>query len=239
MEELTKLSYPGRDLEAMSFAIRYHRWILEIFKPYLKGSVVEVGAGSGLFSELLAQTTDVRLTLIEPSSQMFPILKNRLANRKDTEFYQDFFTNVATRLKPAPDTIVYVNVLEHISDDTLELQIAYDTLKPGGYLLLFVPALRALYGALDKEIGHFRRYHLKPLVRLCRSVGFEVSLAQYFDFLGIVPWWLNFKLLKSNKINPMAVKLYDTVVVPFEKPLETLVRPPIGKNILVIARKPR
>jgi SAM-dependent methyltransferase len=238
-KQLTKLKYPGRDLEAMSFARRYHRWIVEIFQPFLLGKVVEVGAGSGSFSEFLLDAGVKDLVVVEPSSEMFQLLKQNLAEADATiEFHQDFFVNVAPKLKPAPSAIVYVNVMEHIPDDAAELTAVFNTLAPGGHALIFVPALPWLYGSLDKAIDHFRRYELQPLKELCRQTGFEIVRAQYFDFLGILPWWVNFKLLKSTKIDPKAVHLYDQVVVPVEKPLETLVHPPIGKNILIIARKP-
>jgi SAM-dependent methyltransferase len=230
-----RLSYPGRDLEAMAFAKNYHRWIMEIFQPYFGRSVAEIGAGAGSVSEFLLERVEGELILVEPSLEMFPLLERRFGAIDNVELHQDFFSNIADKI--SPDTLVYVNVMEHIPDDKAEIEAAYRSLQPGGHLLIFVPALPSIYSALDKALDHFRRYRLRPLKKLCADAGFDIVRARYFDLLGIFPWWFSFKLLRSTKISPRSVHLYDRLVVPVEKRLETLIRPPIGKNILLVARK--
>lgn len=237
-----KVDYDGRDLEAMSFAVNYHRWILSVFKPHLGRRVAEVGAGTGLFSELLLDEPLESLTLVEPSIQMHDILKRRISKLKPagaTDIYNALFSEVACRIRDTqhPDSIVYVNVLEHIRDDKAELKLAHDTLEIGGRVFVFVPALESLLGGFDKQIGHYRRYRLPQLAALCEGVGFKILESKYMDFFGIAPWWIKYRLLRSSTIEPRLVSIYDRYLVPMIKALESSVTPPIGKNIVLIAEK--
>ncbi len=233
--------YRGRDLEAMSFADNYHRWILRIFRPYLGTRLVEVGAGSGNFSELLLETPAASLDLVEPSEAMYLRLEERVKGLGDArvQAHHATFDAVSERLRSsvAPDSIIYVNVLEHIAADLSELVTVHRTLAPRGRVFLFVPAFRWLYGAFDEQVGHHRRYTKPELLEKCGEAGFEVISVQYFDSFGLLPWWLKYRLLKSDSLEPGAVKAYDRYVVPLLKAVETRVRPPLGKNVLLIAEK--
>jgi ubiquinone/menaquinone biosynthesis C-methylase UbiE len=238
-----KITYVGRDLEAMSFAINYHRWILQIFKPYLGTRLVEVGAGTGSFTELLSKHNAESLSLIEPSEAMYKMLEERVEElncQTPVQTYNTTFRGVADQLKVAqqPDSIIYVNVLEHISDDEDELAAVYRTLDNGGRIFIFVPALHWLFGSFDEQIGHYRRYTKTELESKCRGAGFNIIECKYFDSVGIVPWYIKYCLLRSNTMESQAVKLYDKYVVPALRVVESHVRPPIGKNVVLIAEKP-
>ncbi len=237
-----KIEYVGKDLEAMDFAVNYHRWILELIKPFLGSHLVEVGAGTGSFSELLLETKPETLTLVEPS-EMFEILVERdfIKNGFSTkiETYRNIFANVADDIKigQTPDSIIYINVLEHIEDDFTELQRVFETLSKNGRVIIFVPALPFLYSEFDKYIGHFRRYNRSELIEKCKSARFSIKQAKYFDLLGILPWFVKYRFLKSLKMESKNVQLYDRSVVPITKLLEEIISPPIGKNLLLIAEK--
>lgn len=226
--------YFGKDLEAMSFAGNYHRWILRELRPYLGRSVAEVGAGVGSFSRLILEAGIDRLKAYEPSQNMYPELQKALGRNPRATAVNAFFGSVST--SECFDSILYVNVLEHIEDDESEIAKAREALNPDGHLLIFVPALSWLYSELDRQVGHFRRYTKPGLVDLTRRAGLRVVKAQYFDVAGIIPWYVNFVLLK-NTIGSGSVSLYDKVVVPVMRNLESLVPPPIGKNVLLVARK--
>jgi len=237
-----ELSYVGRDLEAMSFAENYHRWILSVFAPYLGTRLVEVGAGSGSFSGLLAGRSFQTLTLVEPSREMFEQLQQRVQTLDAPgriKTVEAVFVDVAAEIKSSerPDSIIYVNVLEHIADDEEELRTAHCTLARGGRLFLFVPALRWLHGSFDDHIGHHRRYTLGDLTGKCRRAGFEIVRAHYFDALGVAPWWIKYRLFKSERMEPAAVKFYDKYVVPVAQRIESVIPAKIGKNIILVAEK--
>lgn len=237
-----KVEYVGKDLEAMDFAVNYHRWILSLIKPHLGEHLVEVGAGTGSFSEFLLETEPKTLSLVEPS-EMFNQLKNKefVVNQDSTQIitYQSIFSHISSDLhdRQSPDTIIYINVLEHIEDDEFELELVNKTLSDRGKIIIFVPALNFLFSEFDKQIGHFRRYTKSELIKKCKVANFEIKLAKYFDISGILPWFIKYKLLKSLNMESGAVQLYDRSVVPITKFLESMVTPPIGKNLLLIGEK--
>lgn len=227
-------TYPGKELEALSVAVNYHRWIVDEIEPYLGSSVAEVGAGVGSVSQLLLERGVSRLAAFEPSSNMYPLLARSLASESRVRTINDFF---APRYEPDGfDSVLYINVLEHIEDDRAELGRALDALKPGGRLVIFVPALAWLYSEFDRQIGHYRRYTKAGLAHLVTDVGFTIMRARYFDVAGIIPWYIHFVLLR-NSIGSRSVSLYDRLVVPIMKVAEAVVPPPVGKNVLLVARK--
>lgn len=225
--------YPGRDLEAMAFARNYHRWIRDCFRPHLGPRIAEVGAGTGSFTELLLETGPESVTAFEPSDNLFPGLAARFAAEPRVECRHGVFAPGPA--EPPFDAVCYVNVLEHIEDDRAELARARAALARGGRLCLFVPALPRLYGAQDRAVGHWRRYRRRELLALLREAGFHVVHVRWFDVAGVLPWWLNYRLL-GRSVTPGAVSLYDRAVVPVMRRLETLIPPPVGKNLLVVAR---
>lgn len=236
------VGYVGKDLEAMSFAVNYHRWILSSFAPYLGTRVVEVGAGTGSFSELLWQARPQSLSLVEPSSSMFAQLSQTVKQFGDAvavKLYNETFAQVAAeiRTRQQPDSIVYVNVLEHTADDQKEIRIMSDTLGPGGRVFIFVPALSWLYGSFDREINHYRRYSRTDLETKCSAAGLRVLVSRYFDLFGVLPWWVKYRLLHSKTMSPGSVRLYDQAVVPIAKRMESILEPPLGKNLLLVAEK--
>jgi len=237
----SKVEYVGKDLEAMDFAVNYHRWILETVKPYLGNHLVEVGAGTGAFSDLLLETEPETLSLIEPSAMVETLKTNLAAKDFSTEIriYPNIFAEVAERLQTeqSPDSVIYINVLEHIEEDEAELKIVHQTLRETGRVFIFVPALPMLFSEFDKRIGHFRRYRKKEIIEKCAAAGFRILLANYFDAAGILPWLMKYRLLKSTTMESGAVRLYDKIVVPLAKPLENFITPPIGKNLLIVAEK--
>ena len=242
MSSVSEISYEGTDLESMSFALNYHRWILDLFAPYLGSRLVEVGAGTGSFSELILKRNPESLTLVEPSREMYAILAERAREWSvgaDVETRNGVFAAVADeiRLRRRPDSIVYVNVLEHIEDDEAELRAVAGALGRGGRVFIFVPALKWLYGSFDRKVAHFRRYTRRELEGKCSAAGFRVLKSVYFDLAGVAPWWVKYCLLKSEEMEPGLVKLYDRCVVPVAKVLEAAVAPPLGKNILLVAER--
>jgi len=228
--------YFGRDLEAMSAANNYLRWIADDFRRYLFGRVAEVGAGTGNFSRLLLEAGVEELTALEPSLNMYPRLREVFAADPRVSTVQSSLIGHSKAAGRPFDTVVYVNVLEHIEDDARELEAVRKALATGGHLCIFVPALRWLFSELDRQVGHHRRYHREQLVSLVKGQGFEVLEARYFDLAGVLPWYVAFVLLK-RPITAGGVGLYDRLIVPVMRRLEARVWAPLGKNLLLVARK--
>ena len=229
--------YEGRDLEALNDLRNYREWILGVFSDFIVGDTVEIGAGIGSFTDNILALCS-KLTLVEPSPSLFPALK--MAYESDTRISlvqalaEDW---VARHPKDSVDTVVMINVLEHIADDRGILTDLAERIRPNGHLLIFVPALQFLYSDLDSLVGHHRRYHLADLRDIVQSAGFEVRNARYFDFAGIVPWLIINKLLRAKSFSRRAVRLYDKFAVPISRTLEAIVPIPVGKNIILVARK--
>jgi SAM-dependent methyltransferase len=233
--------YEGADLEAMDFADNYHRWMLGLFDPYLGDSVVEVGAGIGSFSRLLAERDGPeRLLLIEPSAEMSSTLAHNAGSLGVPAAAFTGFLHQAEELVSdfAPSTFVYVNVFEHVEHDVDEFQRVFAMLPSGGTLCVFVPALPFLYSRFDRSIDHFRRYAKRELREKAAGAGFRVETIRYFDIAGVLPWLIKFRLLGSTTLGAGSVKTFDRLVVPLMSRLENLIAPPVGKNLLMVARKP-
>jgi hypothetical protein len=101
-----------------------------------------------------------------------------------------------------------------------------------------VPALSLLYGSLDRVYGHVRRYTKRSLTARVEAAGFEMVFARYVNMLGVLSWFIAGRVLRQRAITPGAVALADRTLIPFSAGLERWVRPPIGQNVMIVARKP-
>ena len=229
--------YEAWDLEALSGIPNYQEWIVHSFRPYLRGDATEIGAGMGGFSRRLLDHVD-RLQLVEPAENLVAELTVAFSGNADVEIAaktaEDYLTG---QPEASRDCVVMVNVLEHIEDDARAMAGLFRILKPGGHLLVFVPALSWLFSAMDVALGHHRRYHRGALKDLARQAGFEVVSARYFDVFGVVPWWIVYTLAGKTRFNPGLSKLYDSLVVPVGRAMEAVAPPPLGKNVVLVARK--
>lgn len=236
------LSYEGCDLEAMSNAPRYYRWVISVIKPYFGDHIVEVGAGAGSFSRQLLATNPKQATFIEPTKNMYALLKKTIAESKlkntKTALHRAYLGDIEKKLAASkPDTFIYINVFEHIEDDLKELKTIKKLLPKGGHVIIFVPALKGLYSEFDESIGHYRRYSKKSVSELANKAGLEIVKTRYMDMPGILPWYASFKLMKRKKLMPNMIGYYDSFCVPVIRGAETIIPAPIGKNVLLIARK--
>jgi len=226
--------YPGKELEAMSFAENYHRWIIAELARFLGRTAVEVGAGKGDITALLLEAGVERLFAYEPSPKLFGELEKRYKREPRVTVINDLFRPESA--PPCIDSVIYINVLEHIEHDRLELRSVFQALDPGARLLVFVPALKWLFSAADAELGHFRRYEDHELLTRVKEAGFQIEKWRYFALAGIIPWYLNFVLFK-RPFTARSVFLYDRVVIPSMRRIERWVKPPTGKNLLLVGYK--
>lgn len=230
------MRYEGRDLEAMDLAVNYRRWIIDEFRPFLGDVVAEIGAGSGAFTRDLAPFVRRRLYGIEPSGEQFPHLAQVAAAGPEFVPLQGVLSDHVERLAEGLDAVIYTNVLEHVEDDLGEVRRAAGLLRAGGHLCVFVPALPMLMSAFDRRIGHFRRYRRAGLAALAHGAGLSIVRLKFMDSAGALPWLIAMRLLRGD-LSPGRVALYDRAVVPWLRVLERWVTPPIGKSLLLIARK--
>jgi len=233
----SQFNYSGSELAALEVAENYYAYILHYFRPFLGPRVLEVGAGIGTFALACLRTGIPRdMVLVEPAENNLPILRERFADHERVTVQQGYVEDL---ISPEPfDTAVAVNVLEHVEHEQGFLEGIRRLLVPGGHLLLFVPALPILYGALDDEVEHFRRYTRKSLAAATRKAGLEPVMDRYVNAIGIIPWFISGRILRRRTINPAHVRFYDRFVMPVIRSLEVRWEPPVGQSLLAVLRRP-
>ena len=236
--------YEGQDLEALADLPHYYRWILKTFAPYLKGRVLEVGAGTGNFSVHYVDAVE-EVVLLEPAQNLYPSLAARFAGKHNVrpvcsllEDWCEAHDGDTVPQASSFDAALLVNVLEHVEHDLPMLRRLAEFLRPGGVLLVFVPALRWLYGSLDSVVHHYRRYTFSLLARTIRRAELELIHLRYFDMLGVLPWLITGRMLKQRQFNASAATIYDRLVVPLASLLERGPKLPFGKNLICVVRRP-
>jgi SAM-dependent methyltransferase len=242
---VTELRDLTPDLEALADLENYPQWIVDEIKPYLGARLAEIGAGIGTITKRIADghlqhLPEARLEAFEPAGNLYRRLQEQLNHS-----YPELVGNgrlVATRgyFESSPeryDTVIMINVLEHIEEDQATLQQVFRSLTPDGRVVVFVPALSWLYSPYDKAVGHYRRYEKEQLEGLFKKSGFELLKAKYLDCLGMLPWYLFYVLGRSQSMNRDLAQLYDRWVVPVTRWIEERHPPVLGKNILIVGRK--
>jgi len=225
------------DLERLGTATRFFDWVLDQFGASLRGHVLEVGAGLGTITRrLLERDPELSIAALEPAANLYADLEALASVEPRVSAHQ---ATLAT-WSPSPgeqfDAVMYLNVLEHIEDDAAELRRAAAVLRPGGALLVFVPGLEGLYSELDWQAGHYRRYGVGQLRKLVEGAGFEPVKLAYFDVLGVLPYWMVYRVLGRTRIAGSTLWGYDRVLVPVSRGIQAVLRrPPVGKNVLLVA----
>jgi SAM-dependent methyltransferase len=214
-------------LDRMAHADRYNAWLLARAQPYLGTRVLEVGAGIGTFTRTLAERRDV--VAVEPDSALVATLRTAAPSAHVVE------GEIDAAPVGAYDSIVCFNVLEHIADDAGALAAFRERLRPGGHLLLLVPAHPFLYGSLDRAFAHERRYAKRPLRALLRSRGFDVVALRRVNPVGALGWLVSSRLLRRDEIPGGPLRLYDRIV-PVLRLLDR-VELPLGLSLWAVARR--
>ena len=191
--------------------------------------VVDFGAGIGSFAKRLRDGSR-EITCIETDDELLLKLKadGFQAHHSLNEFPDE-----------AQDYIYTLSVLEHIEHDEEVMRLFFKKLRAGGKAFIFLPAGRVLFGAMDRQVEHYRRYELRDLSHKLESIGFEIVDSGYFDFFGFFIMLL-YKLLgfKNGLLSEKSVRLYDKIVFPLNRGLNLLVNRKLGKNLFVVAKKP-
>ncbi|MFB3737369.1 MAG: class I SAM-dependent methyltransferase [Candidatus Velamenicoccus archaeovorus] len=219
----------------MSEAVRYRRYLIELLQPHLGRRILEVGSGLG---DLAAELDGCEhLTVTDVDARCLELLRQRFADRADVDV-------VALDLREPPpalpdvDTVLAVNVLEHIEDDRGALRRMAGLTRPGGTVVLFVPAFPSLYGPHDRAAGHVRRYVPGTLRSAITEAGLRIEHLRTVNFLGGIAWWLAVRVGGCASPRKGLVELYDRVAVPLVRLMERRWNPPFGQSILCVARVP-
>lgn len=236
MTSPSSFSYSGTELEAVAEARNYYDWIIDSFAGRIGKRAVEAGAGIGTVSDLILRRAGPReLVLIEPDGGNSAALRDRFKKDRRVEVRHGYLEQFAPSLKA--DSVIAVNVLEHVERDGEFLSAAHSALVRNGSLLLLVPALPAIFGSLDRAFDHFRRYTRSGLRTQLLEAGFEIEKLHYLNMLGVAAWFASGRILRRTTLGRDQVRFYDQYVIPALRQIETRFHPPIGQSILAIARK--
>lgn len=218
-------------LDVMSHAVGYNKWLLSFVRPFIGREILEAGAGTGNFSNLLKDFGN--LTLVDYDQSYIKSLKKKgyKAGFGDLEKGKFFFKKNAKF-----DTIVNLNVLEHIKDDTKTLRNFYNLLSDGGRLILLTPAHQFAYSSIDKNLGHFRRYNLKNLEKKLIKAGFSVKCSRYLNILGLVGWFVSGKILRKKQLETDQIGIFELISKPFLL-LEKIFRFNFGLSVFIVAER--
>jgi SAM-dependent methyltransferase len=231
-------TYTIDDQRRMSRAKNYFAWQGQLVRREAGQRVIEVGCGVGNFTGMLLDREVVIAVDKEPAC--VEGLKLRYLDRPNLQTFtcdasDDDFLGLA---RFRADTCVCLNVLEHIEDDAGALQRMAAVLVPGGVVVLFLPAFAALYGTIDKNLGHHRRYTIASLRQLIQKTGLQLGKAHYLNALGSLGWWTNSHIFGRAEQSERQIEIFDRYLVPIISRIERLSPPPFGQSIFAVLQKP-
>jgi SAM-dependent methyltransferase len=218
-------------------APRYRAWQLDLVRPHLGRSVLEIGAGMGHFSAELDKLGLDRLVLADTEQYALEGLRQRYAGRGDVDVVELELPGPVEIGDPV-ESIVAMNVIEHIDDDAGAMRDLSTALVPGGRLVIWVPGYQQLYGEFDRKVGHVRRHTPDTMRATVERAGLEVRLCRPVNLLGGIAWWLAVRRGGVGYPKPALVWAYDNVAIPVTRALERVARPPFGQTVFCVAVKP-
>ena len=230
-------SYPGAELEVFSHAKKWKAYWSSRIRKYIGQSVLEVGAGIGSNTRLLYRNGVDRWVCLEPDAKLTEQL---LSNLTRSQIHPQCEV-INGRIKDIPvdnkfDTILYLDVLEHIEDDKREIEFALDLLVTGGKIIILSPAHSWLYSEFDRAIGHYRRYNARSL-RTLPYDKLELLCMEYLDSVGLIVSLANCYFLYRRTPSIKQIKIWDSLLIPCSKFLDLFFHYRIGKSIMGIWRR--
>ena len=232
--------YPTEYLNTLSELDGYNTWLVDTFAPFMRGNVLEVGAGTGTITTRLARLASVTsITAIEPDRARWETLQATVtaaANRQPGGCTVTPLLGTIDTTNETFDTVLYCNSAEHIRDLIPELIAARRRCAPDGRLVVFGPAHEALYSEIDRMSGHWRRFVTTRLSRDLRASGYDVVHAQYHDPVGAVAYFVGGRVGGVSSLSERLLCILERIVLPMSRLVTPATRRFMGKNVLVVGR---
>ncbi len=227
-------AYVIEDQRRMSRARNYFAWQASLVRPELGPCVVECGSGIGNFTGELAGCR--KIIALDADPACIEILKQRhpqvcaLVREVGNE-------SLADLAQFQPDSCLFINVLEHVENDARAVHDAAEILRPGGSIVILVPAFAALAGPIDRNLGHFRRYSRPQILALASQAKLNVEKFHYLNLAGFFGWWANARIFRREAQSETQIAIFDRWIVPVISRVERAVHPPFGQSIFTVLRK--
>ena len=218
----------------MTKRVKKYEWLYQKMKIYLGNRILEIGSGIGDLAKFFIDKDKIICTDINQKSLVY--LKKRFgkcSNVAVKEYNLEFNPNHF--LNEQIDTVICTNVLEHISDDMKALSNLYKILIRQGKIILLIPAMSKIYGSLDKNLGHYRRYDKKEIIKKMEKSGFEIVHLEYINVLAAIGWYLNSRILKRKTVSSPNMVLFNLSILLLK--VERYLKLSWGISLLVIGRK--
>lgn len=233
MAGIAEPAYQHRVLESLSSAQNYIAWLASLARPYLGDDPIEIGAGAGDYAEAWLRGGVERLTLSEADAHLLGELESRFAEDARVTVQA---LDVTESPESSHSAAVAFNVLEHIADDVGALRSARKLVRPGGAIVMLVPAFGFAMSRFDADIGHHRRYTKETLGNAYRAAGIEVERLVYVNAPGLLGWMVAMKWLGREPSEGILLRAWDSLVVPVTRRAESLKAPPFGQSLLAVGR---
>ena len=228
-------------LEIFSRTSAINQWLYDEIKKFASGEILEIGSGIGNISAHLLKD-QINVSLSDLRLEYCQLLQRKFV--KDSHLRQvyvldlavaDFKTKYFDMLEKF-DTVIALNVIEHIENDSMAIQNAKSLLRSNGKLVILVPAGQSLFNSLDRELGHYKRYSKTRLKTLIRTAGFDISYCRYFNAAGILGWWLSGTVFRNKVITSSKLNLFNKLV-PLFRILDWFVTPVTGVSLISVGIK--
>jgi len=222
----------------MAQATNYFAWQGRLVAPELGQRVIEVGCGIGNFTRMLLDRETVVAVDVDPAC--VERLQQRYSNHPNlrASVCEPSSAAFADLARFHPDSCVCLNVLEHIADDGRALAAMASVLAPGGVIVLLVPAFQALYGPIDRNLCHYRRYNRNTLAELAHRTGLRTEKLHYLNVAGFFGWWMNAHVFRREAQSERQIRIFDRAIVPWMSRLEAIAPPRFGQSLFAVLRKP-
>lgn len=220
-------------LESLTTAVRYHAWLTDLVRPYLGEHPLEIGSGLGDYAQDWVDAGTPKITVSDRDPVRFALLQRKF-DGNDRVQVRD--VDVFAPHQGDHSAMVAMNVLEHIEHDVEALRSASQLLRPGGAVVMFVPAFEFAMSDFDRKVGHYRRYTVASLRTAYEQAGLDVERIHYVNAPGLFAWFVGMRLFRMTPQDGPTVRLWDRAVVPVARAVERRVRPPFGQSVFAVGR---
>jgi SAM-dependent methyltransferase len=234
---MNEFKYVGSELDLFSAAHNWKSYWSQQVSEFIRGDILEAGAGIGANTQILDRGGTGRWVCLEPDPQLLAQLITRIEKAHGGGRYEPVCGTLRSIADQRFDTVVYIDVLEHIEDDREELNRAASLLRRRGHIIVLSPAHQSLFSPFDTAVGHFRRYN-RSMLRNISPPGLQLKRLRYLDSSGLMASAANRLLLRQSMPTEIQLRVWDRWLLPISRVLDPLLLYTVGKSILAVWHKP-